>query len=277
MSRIADRFAALRERGRKALVVYLVAGDPEADQTLRIMQAVVAAGADVIELGIPFSDPEAEGPVIQAGCERALRSGMRLGGALDLVARFRLEDGRTPVVLMGYLNPVEAMGYARFAERAAASGVDGVLLVNLPPEESGELETELRGRAIDPIYLLAPTTTVERAGRILAHAAGFVYYVSLKGVTGAANLDVDDVARRVSHLRASIALPLVVGFGIRDARAAAAVAVLADGVVVGSALVELIGRLGREPAHLTAAVTDLVGDIRRGIDDAVAAARPSGA
>ncbi len=259
MSRIGERFQALRAAGRTALVPYLTAGDPEPAATVPLMHRLVAAGADLLELGVPFSDPMADGPVIQAACERALAHGVRLRDVLEMVAAFRREDPETPVVLMGYLNPVEAMGYQAFATEAAAAGVDGVLTVDLPPEEAGPLVAELRPRGLDPVFLAAPTTTEARARRIAEQAGGFLYYVSLKGVTGAGHLDVGEVARRVEALRAAVALPVGVGFGIRDPRSAARVARVADAVVVGSALVDRLAREGEEAAvALLAALREAV-------------------
>jgi len=270
VSRIEARFRALREAGRTALVPYLTAGDPEPAVTVPLMHRLVEAGADLLELGVPFSDPMADGPVIQAACERALAHGVRLRDVLDMVARFRERDADTPVVLMGYLNPVEAMGYAAFAKRAASAGVDGVLTVDLPPEEAGELVAELRPRGLDPVFLAAPTTSEERARRIAEQARGFLYYVSLKGVTGAGHLDVAEVARRLEALRRAVRLPVGVGFGIRDPDSAARVARVADAVVVGSALVERLARGGGEAA------VGLLAALRAAVDEADARTRAGG-
>ncbi len=270
MSRIGERFQALREAGRTALVPYLTAGDPDPAATVPLMHRLVEAGADLLELGVPFSDPMADGPVIQAACERALAHGVRLRDVLDMVARFRERDAETPVVLMGYLNPVEAMGYAAFAERAAAAGVDGVLTVDLPPEEAGELVAELRPRGLDPVFLAAPTTSEERARGIARQAGGFLYYVSLKGVTGAGHLDLGDAARRVEALRRVVSLPVGVGFGIRNPEAAARVARVADAVVVGSALVERLAREGEEAA------VGWLASLRAAVDEADAQAAAGG-
>lgn len=268
MSRLAERFAERMEADSSALVTYLVAGDPAPEVTLPAMHALAGAGVDVIELGVPFSDPEAEGADIQAGCERALVHKVRLRDVLDMVVTFREQDSRTAVVLMGYLNSVEAMGYERFAEAAAAAGVDGVILVNLPPEEAEELRQALRVRGVDLIFLLAPTTTDERAGQVLSQASGFVYYVSLKGPTGSANLDVEGVRTRLGQLRGMTTLPLAVGFGIRDGATARAVAGFADGVVVGSALVRRMGELATQPESIPAAAAAFASDLRAAMDAA---------
>jgi tryptophan synthase alpha chain len=243
MSRIDACFQRLRAQGRKALIPYLTAGDPDLDTTLGLMQALVANGADVIELGFPFSDPSSDGPVIQRAVERALAGKTTLKDTLELVKRFRASDQQTPVVLMGYLNPVEFMGYQLFTERAVAAGVDGVLIVDMPPEESHELQGCLRAAGLDSIFLVAPTTTEARLETICRESSGYVYYVSLKGVTGAVNLDVASVASNLERLRRHTSLPLGVGFGISDAASAAAIAKVADAVVVGSALVRRIAEL----------------------------------
>ncbi len=244
MSRLDDCFAALRAEGRPALIPYVTAGDPAPEATVPLLHELVAAGADIIELGVPFSDPMADGPVIQLACERALAAGTSLRGVLAMVAEFRRQDSHTPLVLMGYLNPVEAMGAEAFAEAAAAAGVDGVLTVDLTVEEADALAPALRARNLDPVFLVAPTTAPERVAKIAEQGRGYLYYVSLKGVTGSANLDVDDVSRQLATIRAHSHLPVAVGFGIRTPELAAAVGRHADGVVVGSALVELIGRDG---------------------------------
>ncbi|MEE4361101.1 MAG: tryptophan synthase subunit alpha [Pseudomonadales bacterium] len=266
MSRIRARFAARAEQGQRALITYLVAGDPTPTVTVPSMHALAASGADVIELGIPFSDPEAEGPDIQLGCERALAHHVRLLDVLDMVARFRADDDRTAVVLMGYLNSVERMGHALFAERAAAAGVDGLILVNLPPEEAEPLRSALVDRGIDLVFLLAPTTTEARAKSILALASGFAYYVSLKGTTGAGNLDVDDVRTRLEALRPLTTLPLAVGFGIRDGASARRVAAFADGVVVGSAIVRAMGELADRPESVPERVGAIAQELRQAMD-----------
>ncbi|MBU2477542.1 MAG: tryptophan synthase subunit alpha, partial [Gammaproteobacteria bacterium] len=247
MSRIAARFTALAKAGRKALIPFVTAGDPNPEVTVPLMHAMVAAGADIIELGVPFSDPMADGPVIQAACERALKHHVSLRKVLEMVKQFRAQDNDTPVILMGYLNPVEVMGYATFAQAAQSAGVDGVLSVDLPPEEAHDFLDELKKVAIDPIFLLSPSTSDERVRKIAAVASGFLYYVSFKGVTGANRLDVGAVAAKLGSIRKLTQLPLGVGFGIRDAQSAADVSAVADAVVVGSALVNRIAELADQP------------------------------
>lgn len=266
MSRLAGCFGRLRAAGRKALIPYVTAGDPVPGLTVPLMHAMVAAGADVVELGVPFSDPMADGPVIQRASERALAHHVSLHGVLDMVRAFRRKDAVTPVVVMGYLNPVEAMGYAAFAEAAAGAGVDGVLTVDLPPEEAGDLLGVLEAHDLDPIFLVAPNSTPERLRRISAAARGFIYYVSLKGVTGAAHLDVESVRGKVAQIRTFTALPIGVGFGIRDAASAAAVADVADAVVIGSALVKIIEETGADADAVIAGISARLAEIRRAID-----------
>jgi len=242
VSRIAASFERLRAARRKALIPFVTAGDPQPAATVPVMHALAAAGADVIELGVPFSDPMADGPTIQRSSERALAHGMSLEGVLECVREFRVRDARTPVVLMGYANPIEAMGVERFADRAQAAGVDGVLVVDYPPEEAHALARALEPRAIDLIFLVAPTTTDTRMRELSALARGYIYYVSLKGVTGATHLDLGEVEQRLARLRTFTPLPIGVGFGIRDGETARAVAGFADAVVIGSRLVEEIER-----------------------------------
>ncbi|MFO1431107.1 MAG: tryptophan synthase subunit alpha [Candidatus Competibacteraceae bacterium] len=268
MSRIAACFQTLRRTGRKALIPYITAGDPRPALTVPLLHTLVDAGADLIELGVPFSDPMADGPVIQRACERALRQGVSLRRVLELVQVFRRNDRTTPLVLMGYLNPIERMGYRDFARAAAAAGVDGVLTVDLPPEEAQELLTALLAVELDPIFLLAPTSTSERIQQVAALARGYLYYVSLKGVTGAATLDVLDVAQKLEAIRRYTELPVGVGFGIKDAASAATVARLADAVVVGSALVSRIEVLADEPERLQAELAGLLKTMRRAMDAA---------
>ncbi len=266
MSRIAARFAALAKAGRKALIPYVTAGDPNPEVTVPLMHAMVAAGADIIEIGVPFSDPMADGPVIQAACERALKHHVSLRTVLDMVKSFRAQDQGTPVILMGYLNPVEVMGYATFAQAAQNAGVDGVLTVDLPPEEAGAFLVELKKVAIDPIFLLSPNTSDERVRKVAGVASGFLYYVSFKGVTGANRLDVGAVAAKLSSIRKLTQLPLGVGFGIRDAQSAAEVSGVADAVVVGSALVTRIADLADQPEKIAAAVSTVLADMRQAMD-----------
>lgn len=266
MSRIAGRFAALAKAGRKALIPFVTAGDPNPEVTVPLMHAMVEAGADLIELGVPFSDPMADGPVIQAACERALVHHVSLRKVLEMVKTFRAQDNDTPVILMGYLNPVEVMGYADFAQAAKESGVDGVLTVDLPPEEAGGFLDELKKVAIDPIFLLSPTTSDERVRKIAAVASGFLYYVSFKGVTGANRLDVGAVASKVNSIRKLTDIPVGVGFGIRDAQSAADVSAVADAVVVGSALVKRITELAGQPAAINASVSEVLSSMRQAMD-----------
>lgn len=269
MSRIDACFQRLREQGRKALIPYLTAGDPDLDTTLGLMHALVANGADIIELGFPFSDPSSDGPVIQRAVERALAGKTTLKGTLEVVRRFRETDQQTPVVLMGYLNPVEFMGYQVFTERAVAAGVDGVLIVDMPPEEAHDLHAVLKASSLDSIFLVAPTTTEQRAEAICRESSGYVYYVSLKGVTGAAHLDIDSVVSNLERLRKHTALPLGVGFGISDADSAARIAAVADAVVVGSALVRRIAELQRGNSYTLAQLreqTRIIADMRAAMD-----------
>ena len=270
MSRITQRFAALRAQGRKALIPYVTAGDPTPGATVPLMHAMVAAGVDIIELGVPFSDPMADGPVIQQACERALEHHTSLRHVLEMVREFREKNSDTPVVLMGYLNPVEVMGYADFARSAADAGVDGVLTVDLPPEEGHDLVAELRNNGIDPIFLIAPTTGPARIERICKAASGFVYYVSLKGVTGAATLDTNEVAAKVAEIKAVTDLPVGVGFGIRDAASAAAIAEVADAVVVGSALVRRIAENASDEDAMQRKVAGLLSAMRVAMDGGAA-------
>jgi tryptophan synthase alpha chain len=271
MSRIHKAFAARAGERRRVLIPYITAGDPHPGATVPLMHAMVAAGADVLELGVPFSDPMADGPVIQAACERALAHDVSLRDILGMVREFRTRDAQTPVVLMGYLNPIEVLGYERFAQEAEAAGVDGVLTVDLPPEEGHDLVAALKSRGLDPIFLLAPNTTGERLQRICAVADGFVYYVSLKGVTGAARLDVAAVAAKLTEIRAATDLPIGVGFGIADAASAAAVAEVADAVVVGSALVRQVEALKDDEPAMREAVSQLLAGMRRAMDERLAA------
>jgi len=266
VSRIATRFEARRAEGRQALVCFITAGDPSAEGTVECMHTLVEAGADIVELGVPFSDPMADGPVIQRSSERALAHGASLLGVLDMVQTFRQRDQQTPVVLMGYLNPFESMGYEGFAAAAAAAGVDGVITVDLPPEEGEDFNRALRTNGLDPIFLLAPTSSAARIRLIGGQASGFVYYVSLKGVTGAANLDVDAVAAKVAEIKSLLDLPVGVGFGIRDAASAARIAAVSDAVVVGSALVELVERLGDDAVSLRGELSSLVAAMRAAMD-----------
>ncbi|BEH14538.1 MULTISPECIES: tryptophan synthase subunit alpha [Marinobacter] len=266
MSRIEGVLKSLKEQGRKALIPYITAGDPEPGQTVSLMHTLVDAGSDIIELGVPFSDPMADGPVIQLACERALVHGTSLRQVIGMVKEFRKTNTTTPVVLMGYLNPMEAMGYEAFADAAADAGVDGILTVDLPPEEAEDVAPLFSARNMDPIFLLAPTTTDERIKAISEHSSGYVYYVSIKGVTGSATINVDEVAKKVAHVHELTALPVGVGFGIRDAETAAAVGKVSDGVIVGSVLVDTIARHQTDPEALAKALTDLLHPMREALD-----------
>ena len=268
MSRIPEVFAGLRDQGRAALIPFVTAGDPQPDATVPLMHALVEAGADIIELGVPFSDPMADGPVIQRASERALAHHVALHDVLGMVRRFRADNATTPVVLMGYLNPIEVMGYDAFAAAAAEAGVDGVLTVDMPPEEALRFAPTLREQGLDPIFLLAPTSNRARIERITGAASGFVYYVSLKGVTGAANLALDEVRAKLGEIRAATDLPVGVGFGIKNAETAAAMAGFADAVVVGSALVSLVEEHRDQPELATERVKALLGQMRAAMDAA---------
>jgi tryptophan synthase alpha chain len=268
MSRLAAAFDALRATGRKGLIPYVMAGDPYADATAEIMLAMAAAGADVIELGVPFSDPMAEGPVIQKACERALRRGIALPQVLAAVRAFRVRDAKTPVVLMGYANPFERFdqrhGENAFVAQACDAGVDGVLVVDYPPEECEAFAARLQAAGLDPIFLLAPTSTEQRMKDVGRVARGYVYCVALKGVTGAGHLDTADVAAMLPRIRAQVKLPLAVGFGIRDAATARAVAEVADAVVIGSQLVQLIEAQPRD--NVARAAGRFIAEIRAALD-----------
>ncbi len=266
MSRISKRFEQLEAQNREALIPFVTAGDPQPDVTVPLMHAMVGAGASIIELGVPFSDPMADGPVIQLANERALAHGTSLRDVLDMVRQFREDDDETPVVLMGYLNPIEAMGYETFASAAAEAGVDGVLTVDMPPEEAGELVALLRPRQIDPIFLLAPTSSPARIELICDLASGFVYYVSVKGITGSANLAISEVAAKLAEIRKVARIPLGVGFGIKDAETAQAVAQVADAVIVGSALVKQVEALADTPEMIPGAVAEMLSMMRDAMD-----------
>ena len=266
MSRIQNVFENLKLNKRKALIPFITAGDPNPQLTVPLLHGLVGAGADVIELGIPFSDPMADGPTIQRASERALKHKVSLNTVLGMVADFRKLNNLTPIVLMGYGNPIEAMGWETFATRCAEVGVDGVLTVDFPPEESHEAFGHLQLHGIDPIFLLAPTTNDERIGKVAKQARGYVYYVSLKGVTGAGNLDLGDIEKKIPQLRKYITLPIGVGFGIRDAETALAVARLCDGVVVGSRIVQEIENSSEQNAVVN--VSKLVKELRLAIDQA---------
>ncbi|WP_372525730.1 tryptophan synthase subunit alpha [Piscinibacter sp.] len=264
MSRIAATFRALKARGRKALIPYVTAGDPYADVTVELMLAMAKAGADVIELGVPFSDPMADGPVIQRAAERALAKGVGMPQVLAFVRAFREHNDTTPVVLMGYANPIERYGVERFVADAKDAGVDGVLVVDYPPEECEAFAQALRAHELDPIFLLAPTSTEQRMKEVARVASGYVYYVSLKGVTGAGHLDTLAVAEMVPRIKAHVSLPVGVGFGIRDAQTAKAVGAVSDAVVIGSAIVQLLETQARD--NVAAAGATFIADIRTALD-----------
>ena len=264
MSRIAATFSALQASGRKALIPYITAGDPFADATVDVMLAMAEAGADVIELGVPFSDPMADGPVIQKAGERALARGIGMPQVLDFVRGFRLKNDRIPVVLMGYANPIERYGIERFVADAKAAGVDGVLVVDYPPEECEAFAATLKSSGIDPIFLLAPTSTEARMQHVGRIASGYVYYVSLKGVTGAGHLDTAAVAAMIPRIKTFVKLPVGVGFGIRDAKTAQAVAAVSDAVVIGTALVQLLETRTRD--NVAAAAGEFIAEIRKALD-----------
>ncbi|MFA6180363.1 MAG: tryptophan synthase subunit alpha [Methylophilaceae bacterium] len=268
MSRIQTTFANLKKTGKKALIPYITAGDPHPKLTVQLMHTLVKNGADAIELGVPFSDPMADGPVIQRASERALVHHVGLRSVLDMVKEFRQQDQHTPVILMGYANPIEAMGAEHFADLAKAAEVDGVLTVDYPPEECGPFVALLKARSIDPIFLLSPTSDPARVDLIVSNASGFVYYVSLKGVTGAKNLDIVEVAERVKHIRTKTDLPIGVGFGVRDAATATLVAGIADAVVVGSRMVQAIEQ--STEANVLENVAALMTELRSAIDATLA-------
>lgn len=264
MNRIAKTFAALKKQNRKALIPFITAGDPNPGIAVQLMHRLVQSGADILELGVPFSDPMADGPTIQRSSERALKHHVSLNDVFGMVAEFRKIDTSTPVVLMGYANPVEAMGYAAFAIKAKECGVDGVLIVDYPPEESGEWVQCLDQQEIDAIFLLSPTTPQQRIKQVAKMAKGYIYYVSLKGVTGASHLDLQEVSAMLTQLRNYISLPIGVGFGIRDGATAKAVAGLADAVVVGSRIIEEIEK--SSDTELLDNVGNLLNSLRKAID-----------
>ena len=264
MSRIQGRFEALAKAKRKALIPYITAGDPHPSLTVPLMRGLVEAGSDILELGVPFSDPMADGPVIQRSGERALKHGVGLADVLKLVAEFRKADHTTPIVLMGYANPIEAMGSAKFLQAAKATGVDGVIVVDYPPEECAEFAELAKAQDIDPIFLLAPTSTDKRIHDVARCGSGYLYYVSLRGVTGAGHLDLSDVAARIPKIRAATRLPIGVGFGIRDAESARRVAETADAVVIGSRIIQEIE--AGAPEQAVARVKNFLRPIREALD-----------
>jgi tryptophan synthase alpha chain len=267
VSRISATFKQLQESGRKALIPFFSVGDPNLSTCVPLMHSLVASGADILELGIPFSDPMADGPTIQRSSERALKNGVTLPDVLEAVREFRLQDSTTPVVLMGYANPIEQMGLETFARHCAQTGVDGVLVVDYPANEAGELASCLKQYGVDTIFLLAPTSTEERIRAISAMASGYIYYVSLKGVTGAGGIDLADVSKQIQRIRQSAKVPVGVGFGVRDGATARALSELADGVVVGSRIVEEIESSAAD--QVPAQVGQLIRQFRQAMDGAL--------
>ena len=265
MSRISATFATLAQQKRTGLVTFITAGDPGPEMTLPLMHALVAGGADVIELGVPFSDPMAEGPVIQRACERALKFNVGIRDVFEYVRQFRLSNQSTPVVLMGYANPVERIGFEAFIAHSKASGADGAIIVDYPPEECTEFAGLMRANQLDLIFLLSPTSTEARIAQVAKVGSGFSYYVSLKGVTGAGNIDPEQVAQRLTAIRQHVKLPIGVGFGIRDAATAKAVAKVADAVVIGSRIIEEIENTPKDA--VVAAVQSFVAGIREALDE----------
>jgi tryptophan synthase alpha chain len=264
MSRIAGRFADLKAAGRKALIPYITAGDPLKASTVPLLHGMVEAGSDILEIGVPFSDPMADGPAIQRSSERALKNGIGLSDVLNLVVEFRKKDSKTPIVLMGYANPIEAMGVERFVAAASAAGVDGVIVVDYPPEECGPFSDLCAKANIDCIFLLAPTSTDARIREVARAGTGYLYYVSLKGVTGVKSADAAEIAAQMPRLRAASKLPIGVGFGIKDAESARAISKIADAVIIGSRIVQEIESAG--PEHAVARVKALLGPIRKALD-----------
>lgn len=268
MSRISSTFRTRKEQNRKVLATFVTAGDPNPRITSDLMQTLVRHGADLVELGVPFSDPMADGPVIQRANERALEQGTALSNVLEMVERFRSVDQHTPVVLMGYLNPIEMYGYENFADDAAAAGVDGVIVVDMPPEEASVLNRHLRARDIDQVFLVTPTTTGQRIEMIAEMASGFLYYVSVKGTTGGKEADARQVAGKLRLVRSKTDLPLAVGFGIKDAATAAQVADCCDAIVIGSALVEKIHAADAAGVDIVAEAGSFIAPVRHSLDNA---------
>jgi len=270
VSRLGAVFQGLREQNRKGVIPYVVAGDPSPDGTVSLLHQLVAAGADVLEIGVPFSDPMSEGPIIQKGHERALANGMNLSAVLEMVSVFRRDDQRTPIVMMGYANPIERFGYSAFADACAVAGVDGLITVDLPPEEVAEIDAALQAVGLDNIFLISPTTPEARIQTIVDRARGFIYCVAVKGVTGSGQLDTDAVAARVATIQGMTTLPVAVGFGIKDASSASAVAKVADAVVVGSALIAEMEAMGRaenaSEIQIHGGAVKLLQSIRSGVD-----------
>lgn len=267
MNRISTKFSELKAQGRKALIPFITAGDPKIPATLGYMHALVEAGADIIELGVPFSDPMADGPTIQKASDRALRQGTRLVDVLNMVADFRKTDTTTPVVLMGYLNPIENLGYEKFVDLAAAAGVDGVLVVDLPPDEADDFISLMRAKNMDCIFLLTPATQLDRAKKIVSAASGYLYYVSIKGVTGTQEVDVADVKYHLDRFAGITDLPIAVGFGIRNAASAKALAAISSGVIVGSALVNKVEEFATQEEKIGPAMAEILSSMRQAMDE----------
>lgn len=266
MSRIEKRFSELASQGKKGLIPFITAGDPEPGITVPLMHAMVESGADLIELGVPFSDPMADGPVIQKANQRALAHNTSLHDVFDMVREFRRQDNATPVLFMGYLNPIEAMGYEEFVTAAIDAGVDGILIVDLPPEEASEFNELLYRSDIDPVYLLAPTTTSQRMDVISLEARGFVYYVSIRGVTGAADLDYDEIQRSINEIRKHTRLPVGVGFGINSPERAVKIGKSADAVVIGSAIVRMMEDYNGNSAEVIESISRFIREVREALD-----------
>jgi tryptophan synthase alpha chain len=265
MSRIQQTFAALAAQKRKALITFITAGDPSPALTVPLLHALVEGGADIIELGVPFSDPMAEGPVIQRACERALKFGIGMKDVMAMVAEFRKTNQNTPIVLMGYANPIERMGQQAYVDAAKACGADGTIVVDYPPEEVEDFAGLMREQDLDLIFLLAPTSTEERVRQVAKVGSGFSYYVSLKGVTGAGNIDTAEVASRIAAIRQHVSLPIGVGFGIRDGATAKAVGAVSDAVVIGSRIIQEIETAG--PERAVEAVGSFLSGIRKALDE----------
>ncbi len=265
-SRLKGCFEQLKQQGKKALISYITAGDPIPEITVDALHNLVAGGVDIIEIGVPFSDPVADGPVIQRACERALVHGVSLSDVLEMVKQFRVKDDTTPIVLMGYLNPIEVIGYEEFAKCAKEAGVDGVISVDMTPEEGREYNVALLANKLDPIYLITPTSPKQRVEWIASMASGFIYYVSVKGVTGSSKLDVKQVAEKLDIIRSITDLPIGVGFGIKDAESAAMIASVADAAIVGSALVKIHAENTDDPKSIPGKLKDLVAGMRSAID-----------
>jgi len=264
MSRIQATFAALAADAKTALIPFITAGDPAPEMTVPLLHALVAGGADIIELGVPFSDPMAEGPIIQRACERALKFGVGMRDVLGFVREFRTTNAVTPIVLMGYANPIERMGQEAFIQAAKEAGVDGAIVVDYPPEECEQFALSMQANGLDPIFLLAPTSTEERIAQVAKFGSGFSYYVSLKGVTGAGNIDTAEVTQKLAAIRKHVKLPIGVGFGIRDAATAKAIASVADAVVIGSRIIQELENTPREQA--AQAVQSFLAGIRHALD-----------